>query len=208
MRQRIYAYGLIYPDPIPIRMQTATNAKFGSNSIVRQSWFCSPPLLRACRKLEKDATPLFYANNSFRAELTDGDIGTLLTWLSSIDSKYSALVPELIISLTPSAFFDIDRLRRDDANGETHVITGMLTKLLTNKGISGDRILMVSREMIHLDKDAKLLGRGVRDAEKLRDLWFDELQKWFDYEEYGIRGTDQAEYEVVTGAMEYGAKKR
>lgn len=199
---RIYAYVVTYPDAIPIREHTTTTAR--NNSIVRESWFFSPPLVRSCRKAEKDAAPLFYANNSFRAELTCGDTSTLLTWLVNISPRYLALVPKLIISLEMRSFFDIDNMRKDfECSGRTLPSTAVTSKCITNRGISADRILMVSPELKHLAKDARLLGRGVRDAETLREQWLDELQTWLDHDEYaGMTPGEAASYTLVTGKME------
>lgn len=175
------------------------------NPIVRRTWFFSPPLVRTCHKAEKDAAPLFYANNTFKAELTDGDTKTLLAWLSNTSRAYLTLVPQLIISLDPRSYFDIDSLRTQlDRDGRTVTGTAVLSKALTENGISADRIIMVSpADLTHLSKDAWLLGRGVRDAEKLRDQWFDDLQGWLDYDEYdGLTAGEAAGYKLVTGKMQ------
>ncbi|KAK5120767.1 hypothetical protein LTR85_005833 [Meristemomyces frigidus] len=205
VRQKIYAYAVTYSEPIPIREHTVTNTKLHSNTVVRRSWFFSPPLVRTCRKAEKDAAPLFYANNSFKSELTDGDTKTLIAWLGNTSRAYLSLVPELIISLDPRSFFDIDSLRTQlDRDGRTVTATAILSKAITESGISADRIVMVSpADMKHLAKDARLLGRGVRDAEKLRDQWFDDLQGWLDYDEYeGLTVGEATGYKLVSGKMQ------
>ncbi|KAK4542259.1 hypothetical protein LTR36_006912 [Oleoguttula mirabilis] len=205
VRQKIYAYVVTYPEPIPIREHAVTNTKLHSNTIVRRSWFFCPPLVRTCRKAEKDAAPLFYANNSFKAELTDGDTKTLLAWLSNTNRAYLVLVPELIISLDPRSFFDVESLRTQlDRDGRTVTATAILSKTITESGIGADRIFMVSpADMKHLAKDAGLLGGGVKDVEKLRDQWFDDLQGWLDYDEYeGLTVGEAAGYKLVTGKMQ------
>lgn len=208
IRAKIYGYAVAYDQPIPICLHTTTmHAISKETMIVRKSGFFNPPLLRACRKVEKDAAPLFYANNSFKADITDGDTSTLMTWLTSTDPAYLALVSELVITLEPRSYFDIIDLRHAAQDGNTSVRTHDLAATLIEKGITADKIFMTSPEdMKHLNKDVMLMGRSVTDTEQLREKRFDELQKWLDCEEYGIDGeryeeTAEVEVGVTTGTM-------
>ncbi|KAK5137781.1 hypothetical protein LTR08_007353 [Meristemomyces frigidus] len=209
VRQKIYSYVVAYPDPIPIREHKVTKTIRQTAEIVRESWFFTPPLLRTCLKIEKDATPLFFANNRFRVELTDGTTNTLHAWLENTSPVYLAQVYELIISLEPRTFFDVDTLRkqltRDSKRSPAPLSTtaSELSKAITDSGISANRIVMTSPvEMKHVYKDAKLVGRGVRDAPSLRDLWFDDLQHWLDHDEYeALTIGDAAGYTLVTSKM-------
>ena len=57
-------------------------------------------------------------------------------------------------------------------------------------------------EMQHVHKDAKLVDRSVRDADRLRDQWFDDLQDWLDHDEYeALTMGDAAGYEMSTSKM-------
>ena len=111
VRQKIFTYIVAYKDPIPIREHKVTNTQYQSAIISREGGFFAPSLLRTCLKIEKEATPLFFANNRFRAELTDGTTKTLHAWLENTSPKYLALVPELFISLEARTFVDVDILR-------------------------------------------------------------------------------------------------
>lgn len=190
VKVKIYAYAVTYSEPIPIRLHTTTTDVPGSGAVIlKQSKFFNPPLLRTCRKIKKDAARLFYANNSFQAELTDGDTSTLMTWLMSTDPPYLALVPELVITLNPRSYFDVVQLRQSAQDGSTNKRTYDLATTLVTKGITVDRIMMTRpADTKHLSEDAYLLEGRVEDTAQLSEEWFDELQKCLDDEEYGIDG--------------------
>ena len=179
--------------------------------MVRSSGFFTPDLLRTCRKVQKDAMSLFYAKNSFQADLTNGDATTLLAWLGTVDGPYLTLVPQLIISLNPHSFFDIEQLRHAESAGTTKGNAKKLAAALAAGGVSSDKILVEHPDMRCVVKDSVMLGCGndLKDAEDLREKWFDALQEALDEEEYEMEEGESAvcdlgeaekvEFEVLTG---------
>ncbi|TKA81233.1 hypothetical protein B0A55_02363 [Friedmanniomyces simplex] len=129
LRAIIFALAVTYAEPIPIRPHTTTTSPLGTavtaldshkdNIIARRSWpFFCPPLLRTCQQAEKEATALFYARNTFKAEVTDGNVSALIAWLRATGPENLRLVPKLIIGVEVRSYFDLESLRRRRAEEE------------------------------------------------------------------------------------------
>ncbi|TKA81236.1 hypothetical protein B0A55_02361 [Friedmanniomyces simplex] len=226
LRAIIFALAVTFAEPIPIRPHTTTTSPLGTavataaaaagdsnininkdDLIARRSWsFFCPPLLRTCQQAEKEATALFYARNAFKAEVTDGNVSALVTWLRATGPEHLKLVPKLVIGVEVRGYFDLESLRRRRAEedegrsvpGEAGELRG-LGRLLVGGGFGGvgrDRVVMVDltvrRELV---VDAYWLGRGTRDAEGLVRGWFGELRRWVDCEEDRFGAVDEGEGE-------------
>ncbi|EMC93763.1 hypothetical protein BAUCODRAFT_36214 [Baudoinia panamericana UAMH 10762] len=189
VRRTVYTYVVTYEEPIPIRLFSATSSEGidTCTAILKRTWFFSPPVLRICRAIAEEAAPPFYANNSFKAEVMGSDTSVLQEWLNATHPAHLALIPELIISLEPRSFFDLQELRADSAATGSSSSAGELAALLVGSGISGERVFMkVSIDFGVLREDAMWLGRRTGDVTNLWKAWFADLQECMDREEYGM----------------------
>lgn len=102
LRDQIYEYVLVAPSDIII---TPAPSKTTVNNIAEgKSGYAKPPLLSVCQQIREEATPIYYAINSFRAVISDDDSWEVpFTWINKLDDIEAKVVGQLVIEFALSA---------------------------------------------------------------------------------------------------------
>lgn len=176
IRKTIYTYAMTYADPIPVRKHSTLTAWYDEKGerLIREAWRFTPALLRTCRQIQDEAGAIFYANNTFKGTIRNSDISEITDWIHEVDEACVREVKEFIISIEPTSFADLL-----DMSTGPHICqqARTLAKALSNTNISGPQI--DSPVLKHLNKDAKLMGFEIDDAEQMRSRWVLELGSAF-----------------------------
>lgn len=102
VRELIYKYALTYSHPLQLRKRTYHRfwrIGYKVSRALRISWNFTPPLLRTCLQIEVEATKIFFAENTFRIDVPDGDLHDLFEWLRDTPPEYVRLVQQLVRNL-------------------------------------------------------------------------------------------------------------
>lgn len=144
--------------------------------ICRVSWHFSPPLLRACIHIQVEAAPIFFASNTFKADVRDGDIADLLDWLHGVPSVYLMHVRELVLNIEPTCLADVAELsaRAADAEGMREQAVAF-TRAVMKAGFACDVIQVEMPAPRFLEKEEAVWGVGMELACEVTDRWVNVL---------------------------------
>lgn len=176
IRKTIFTYALTYNEPIPIRKHSSLNAWFDDKGerLIREVWRFTPGLLRTCLRIHQEASPIFYAANTFKATIRNSDISEITSWAEETDEDHLRAVKDFIIAIELTSFADFLDMSTGPAICQQ---ARTLAKALSMTSISSPQIdLPVLR---HLSKDAKLMGFEMGEAEQMRSRWVLELGSAF-----------------------------
>ena len=101
IRKIIYEYALTYDHSVPLRKRKYhhfwRSGGYASLQGHHVNYHFTPPLLRASLRIEWEATPIFFACNTFKIEVPDGNLRELLAWLRDTPAEYLRLVKGEIV---------------------------------------------------------------------------------------------------------------
>ena len=176
IRKSIFTYALTYNEPIPIRKHTSLNAWYDDEGerLIREVWRFTPALLRTCLRIHQEASPIFYASNTFKATIRNSDISEITNWVEETDEAYLRAVKEFIIAIEPTSFADFLDMSTGPAICQQ---ARSLAMALSRTDITSPQIDLPVLK--HLRKDAELMGFEMGEAEQMRSRWVLELGSAF-----------------------------
>jgi len=180
LRMKIYTYALTFNEPIPIRKHGSTNTQTiptGGDQPLRQEWRFLPGLLSTCTEISREASPIFYAQNTFTATLRNSDVTTILDWVASTSPLYLEKVKAFTLIIEPTSFADLLDMATASHGREICLGARNIATALAKTSISSPEIELP--ELVHLGRDAELLGFEVGEAEQMRARWILELGSAF-----------------------------
>ena len=179
LRFKIYRYALTYNEPVPIRKHgsTGTQTTQSGDQPLRHEWRFTPGLLSTCTEIAREASPIFYAENTFTATLRNSDVSAILDWVASTSHVYLEKVKDFTLIIEPTSFADL--LDMATASDGKQICLGArnIATALSKTSISSPNIALP--ELVHLGRDAELLSFEVGEAEQMRARWILELGSAF-----------------------------
>ena len=122
MREIIYTYALTYSQPIQLQKRSYHRfwrIGYKVSRALRTRFNYTPSLLRTCTQIQSEASPLFFRNNIFRIDVSDGNLGPLFEWLNDTPPSLASLVKGLVIKVDPTCVAQVAELaeRAEDRDG-------------------------------------------------------------------------------------------
>ncbi|TKA24637.1 hypothetical protein B0A50_06397 [Salinomyces thailandicus] len=100
-----------------------------------------PPLLQVCSQIRQEATQLYYAVNTFKAEIRDGNLHSALPWLGAIGHVPCKSLRKLVFEYHPAA--EKDNFAEGSFRADIEEYLEKTTDLMI-RGVGGEEVKEVS----------------------------------------------------------------